>query len=148
MMQSNAGGKSSRAEEQTAMTNTNYKLILIAVLAATVGFAAATAIHARQMKTPAGYIISEVEVNDPATFQKYADKVPETLAPFKGHFLVRGGKAVALEGDAPKRIVVIAFESLEQARNFENSAAYSAIRPIRISSTKSRVLMVEGTPPQ
>jgi len=60
---------------------------------------------------------------DAATFQKYAEKVPGTLAPFNGHYLVRGGKTQALEGEAPKRIVVIAFDSAEEALRGEGFAS-------------------------
>ena len=45
-------------------------------------------------------MIAETDVTDRAAFQKYAEKVPETLAPFRGsfHYVVRGGKTHALEG--------------------------------------------------
>ena len=58
--------------------------------------------HARQLKAPPAYVIAEVDVTDPATFQKFSEKVPETLTPFGGHYLVRGGKIQAIEGEAPK----------------------------------------------
>jgi len=41
-------------------------------------------------------------------------------------------------------IVVIAFDSMEKARGWYYSAAYEAVKPIRQSSTKSRILIVEG----
>jgi uncharacterized protein (DUF1330 family) len=63
--------------------------------------------------------------------------------------LVRGGNVQALEGDAPKGyIVVIAFDSVEQARGWYNSPAYEAIKPIRQNSTKSRLLLADGIVPQ
>jgi uncharacterized protein (DUF1330 family) len=54
---------------------------------------------------------------------------------------------VPLEGDAPKRVVVTEFPSLEQARAWYNSPAYSAIRPIRQSAAKSQVFLAEGVAP-
>jgi uncharacterized protein (DUF1330 family) len=89
-----------------------------------------------------------VDVTDPAAFQKYAEKVPETVASFNGRYLVRGGKIQAVEGEAPKRIVVIAFDSSEKARGWEYSPAYEAIKPTRQSSAKSRIFIVEGIAPQ
>jgi len=71
-----------------------------------------------------GYVIAKLEVNDPTTFQKYGAAVPDTWAPFNGKFLVCGGKVTPLEGDAPKRLIVIAFDSVEQAVAWENSPAY------------------------
>ncbi len=113
-----------------------------------IGAAGAKAIHAQQVKTPPAYVVAEVDVMDPTTFHKYAEKVPETLAPFNGHYLVRGGKVQAVEGEAPKRITVIAFDSAEKARGWEDSPAYDAIRPIRQSSAKSRIYIVEGIAPR
>ena len=130
------------------MKKMNGKVILAALAGAVIGAAGATAIYAQQAKVAPGYVVAEVDVTDPATFQKYAERVPETLAPFGGHFLMRGGKITALEGEAPKRLTVIAFESAEKAKDWEDSPAYGAIRPIRQSSAKSRVFIVEGVTPQ
>ncbi len=126
----------------------NLKVILAALAGTAIGAAGAAAIHAQQSKVAPGYVIAEVEVTDPATFQKYAEQVPGTLAPFGGHFLMRGGKITPVEGDAPKRLTVIAFDSAEKAKAWEDSPAYGAIRPIRQSSAKSRVFIVEGLTPQ
>jgi uncharacterized protein (DUF1330 family) len=127
---------------------TNHKLALAVLAGVAIGVAGATAIHAQQVKAPPAYVIAEVDVTDPTTFQKYAEKVPGTLAPFNGHYLVRGGKIQALEGEAPKRFVVIAFDNAEKAQGWEDSPAYEAIKPIRHSSAKSRVFIVEGVAPQ
>ncbi len=81
---------------------TNHRLTLAMLAGVSIGFAGAEAIHAQQAKAPTGYLIAEVEVTDPTTFSKYAQKVPETLAPFNGHYLVRGGKTQVLEGGAAR----------------------------------------------
>jgi len=125
----------------------NSKIVLALIGGIAVGITGITAIHAQQPKVPPAYVIAELDVTDPTTFQKYAEQVPGTLAPFNGHFLVRGGKIRAVEGDAPKRLVVIAFDSAEKARGWEDSPAYEAIKPIRHSSAKSRVVIVEGVAP-
>ena len=115
-----------------------------------IGAVSVVAIHAQEAKTPPAYIIAEVEVTDRAAFQKYAEKVSETLAPFRGsfHYVVRGGKTQALEGQPPKGIVVIAFDSTEKALAWYNSPAHEAIKPIRQGASVSRLLMAEGLPPQ
>ena len=127
---------------------TNRELALAVLAGVAIGVGGASAIHARQVKAPPAYIISEVDVADSAAYQKYAEKVPETLAPFNGHFLVRGGKTKALEGDAPKRFVVIAFDNAEKAQAWEDSPAYEAIKSIRHSPAKSRVFIAEGVASQ
>ena len=127
---------------------TDHKLTLAVLAGVALGVAGARTIHAQQAKTPPGYVISEVDVTDPAAFQEYAKKAPETVASFGGHYLVRGGKTQTVEGEAPKRIAVIAFDSAEKARAWEDSPAYGAIKPIRLSSAKSRIYIVEGINPQ
>ncbi len=127
---------------------TNHKLVLAVLVGAAIGVLGAMAIRAQEKKAAPGYVIAEVEVHDAATFAKYGAKVPETLAPYNGHYLVRGGKIEGVEGTAPKdRFVVIAFESAEKARAWENSKEYEAIKPIRHSSATSRVFIVEGVNP-
>ena len=126
----------------------NHKLMLGMLAGVALGVAGATAIHAQQAKVAPGYVIAEVEVTDTAAFAKYAAAVPGTFAPFNGQYLVRGGKIQAVEGDAPKRFVVIAFDSVEKARAWEDSPAYEAIKPIRHASAHSRVFIVEGVPPK
>ena len=124
--------------------NTNRKLALAVLVGMVIGIAGVTAIHARQVKAPPAYVIAEVDVSDPATFQKYSEKVPGTLTPFNGRYIIRGGKTTAVEGEAPKRFVVIEFDNAEKAKAWEYSPAYEAIKPIRHSSAKTRVFIVEG----
>ena len=121
----------------------NYKVGLAVLVGAVVGIAGTVATRAQQVKAPA-YVIAEVEVTNPTEFKKYAELAPGTLTGFDGHYLVRGGKIHAVEGEAPKRIVVIAFGSAEQAQAWEDSPAYGAIKPIRQGSAKSRIYIAEG----
>jgi uncharacterized protein (DUF1330 family) len=121
--------------------------ILVAVLAGLlVGAAGNTAIHGQQVKTPPVYVISEAEaITDFTAIKNYGAKVDETLAPFNGHyhFVVAGGKVESLDGDAPpKGIVVIAFDSSEQAYAWYNSPAYEALKPIRLAAVRGRMFMV------
>jgi len=130
--------------------NTNGNLALAVLAGISIGAVSVMAIHAQEAKTPPAYLIAETEVTDRAAFQKYAEKAPETLAPFRGsfHYGVRGGKTQALEGQPPKGIVVIAFDSTEKALALYNSPAYEAIKPIRQGASASRIFMAEGLPPQ
>jgi uncharacterized protein (DUF1330 family) len=126
----------------------NYQLILGVLVGIMTGVAGDMAIHAAQTKPLPGYVIAEVDVHDPAMFQQYGAKVPGTLAPFNGHYLVRGGKTMSIEGEPPPmRFVVIAFDSMEKAKAWEDSPAYEAIKPIRHNSAKSRVFIAEGVAP-
>jgi uncharacterized protein (DUF1330 family) len=129
---------------------TNYRLALAVLAGVSIGIVGAKAMHARQV-TPPAYVISEVDAMDLDGLQKYGEKVGDTLAPFNGHyhFLVGGGaKIQALDGEPPKGIVVLAFDSAEKAREWYDSPAYEAIKPIRLSATKGRMFIVEDLAPQ
>ena len=129
---------------------TNYRFAFAVLAGALIGVGGGLTIHARQVKAAPAFLISEADEMDLAGLQKYGERVPETLAPFNGHyhFLVAGAKAQALDGEPPKGIVIIAFESAERAREWYDSPAYQAIKPIRLSSTKGRMFIVEGVAPQ
>lgn len=128
---------------------TNLTLALAVLAGISIGVVGASAIYAQQVKTAPGYVIAEVEVTDPAAMNKYGEKVPETLAPFNHHYVVLSHKIQSLEGDPPKGgVVIIAFDSAEKAREWYDSPAYAAVRPIRQSAAKSRIFIVEGVAPQ
>jgi uncharacterized protein (DUF1330 family) len=105
--------------------NTKANLALAVLAGISIRAVSVITIHAQESKTPPAYLIAEIEVTDRDAFQKYAEKVPETLAPFRGsfHYVVRGGKIQALECQPPKGIVVIAFGSAERGLAWYNSPA-------------------------
>lgn len=123
---------------------TNYKIVLGVLIGSVIGAAGAAMIHAQQAKVLPGYVVAEVDVTDPSTFKQYSDKAPGTIAASGGHYVIRGGKFTSIEGEPPKRFVVIQFDSVEKAKSWEDSPAYDAIKPIRHSSAKSRVFIIEG----
>ncbi len=126
----------------------NHKLLIAGLAGLLAGAAGSSAIHGQQVKASPVYVISEAnEITDPTAIKNYGAKVGETFTPFNGHyhFVVRGGKTESLDGDAPpKGIVVIEFDSSEQAHAWYNSPAYAAIRPIRLAAVKGRMFIVEG----
>ena len=93
----------------------------------------------------AGYIVADIEITDRDEYQKYAQQTEATLEPYGGKFLVRGGQPETLEGDwKSKRIVIIEFPSVEQAKAWYDSPEYSAIIGIRHRSAVSNILIVRG----
>jgi len=126
----------------------NRKLALAVLIGIAIGIAGATAIHARQVNGGAWLCRRGSRCSGSRYVSEVCDEGPETLASFNGHYLIRGGKTASIEGDAPKRFVVIAFDSMEKAQAWEDSPAYEAIKPIRHSSAKSRVFIAEGVAPK
>jgi uncharacterized protein (DUF1330 family) len=128
---------------------TNLKLMFAVLVGVLMGSIAGLAVRGQQIKTAPGYLIAETEITDPGKLQNYPEKVEQTLAPFNHHYVVRTSKIQTLEGDVPtNRIVIIAFDSVDKAREFYDSPAYAAIKPIRQSAAKSQIFIVEGLAPQ
>jgi uncharacterized protein (DUF1330 family) len=93
----------------------------------------------------AGYIVADIEITDPSEYQTYAQQTAATLERYGGKFLARGGNPETLEGDwKTKRLVVIEFPSIEQAKGWYDSPEYSAIKGIRHRSANSNILLVQG----
>ncbi len=92
-----------------------------------------------------GYIIIDVTVTDPIRYEEYKKLTPSSLHSFEGNFIVRGGPAEMLEGDGhPGRIVVLEFPSIEKAKAWWSSDAYSAAKALRQSASITKMIIVEG----
>jgi len=92
-----------------------------------------------------GYLIAEVEITDPATYEEYRKRVPGIIAQYGGKYLVRGGAVERKEGDwEPKRLVVLEFPTVAQARKFYHSPEYAPLLALRHKAARSKLLLVEG----
>ena len=78
--------------------------------------------------------------------KEYLERIDETLAPFSGKYRVHGGPYQPLEGSWSGDLVIIEFPSMEMAKGWYDSAAYGAIRALRINNTEGDVLLVQGVP--
>jgi uncharacterized protein (DUF1330 family) len=93
----------------------------------------------------AGYVIANVDVKDQAGFEEYRKLVPATIQKYGGKYVVRGGAVETLEGDwQPKRVVVLEFASVEQARRWYTSEEYRPAKALRQKAAVSDVIIVEG----
>ena len=94
------------------------------------------------------YLISIIEITDPAAYEEYRKLVGPVLQKYGGKFLVRGGKIDYLEGEwRPKRVVVVGFDSMERARAFSDSPEYAPAKAARHRASVSSVIVIEGLPP-
>jgi len=93
----------------------------------------------------AAYVIGEVEIRDMEDYKEYAKRVPATVAQYGGKYLVRGGSVTPKEGNwSPKRVVILEFASMEQARKWYDSPEYAPVLAIRERSAASKLIFVEG----
>ena len=91
------------------------------------------------------YVIADVEVTDPATFEEYRTRVGATVEQYGGRFIVRGGRTETLEGDyQPHRVVVLEFPSYEQARRWYHSSEYAPLITMRQKAANTTAILVEG----
>ena len=71
--------------------------------------------------------------------------MPAVVNKYGGKFLVRGGKSESLEGGwSPKRLVVLEFPSLDQARTFYRSSDYAPLIKLRQKASRGKLVIVEG----
>jgi uncharacterized protein (DUF1330 family) len=113
-----------------------------------ISIGANSSVYAQEQITakPHAFYIAEFVVTDREGMKPYSAQVESTFAPFSGRYIVRGGKINGLEGDGPKGgMVVIEFDSRDQAQAWYDSPAYRKLRPIRQKSAVSRVYIVDGT---
>jgi uncharacterized protein (DUF1330 family) len=91
------------------------------------------------------YLIVDLDARDPAGLEEYRQQVPATIAKYGGRYLVRGGKFETLEGNwQPKRVVVLEFPSVEQAKRWYDSAEYRPLKAMRFKASNSNMVLVEG----
>ncbi|MBE7422389.1 MAG: DUF1330 domain-containing protein [Zoogloeaceae bacterium] len=91
------------------------------------------------------YIIAQATVTDPAQYEGYKALAGAAVAKYGGKYIVRGGATHLLEGDwAPPRLVILEFESVEQAKRFHDSPEYRAAREQRKGAATMNMLVAEG----
>lgn len=97
----------------------------------------------------AAYVIVDVDIHDLEEYTVYRQQTPATVAAYGGRFLARGGAVALLEGSwQPKRLVILEFASVEQAKAWWESPEYNAIKSIRQRSTTTNMIVVEGYQPE
>ena len=91
------------------------------------------------------YVIARVNVTDPKQYSEYTRRTPAVIERYGGRFLARGGQTVTIEGpEAEGRIVILEFDTLEQAVTCFRSAAYDEARQFRLGAAEMQLLAIEG----
>ena len=91
------------------------------------------------------YLIVQLTIHDPDTYDRYRVETPALIERFGGRFVVRGGDPEVLEGGArPGRVVVVEFPSRERAKRFYESPEYQAILPLRAAASEGTAVLVDG----
>jgi len=122
----------------------NFKLAVALAAGGVVGGMVVQGLQAQT--TPPSYVVVDIsEITDPEGYKAIISKsAPSSLAQFGGKYVIRTENIVPVEGVAPKRFVVIAFDNLEKSKVWLDSQSQKEIRAIRDKTTKSRQFVVEG----
>ena len=116
--------------------SSNYKLVFGIVVGAALGAAAIQGLHAQAK--PKAYTVSELETLDATANSAFVPLVQAAQQAAGGRNLrTGGGKIVALEGAAPKRVAITEWDSLEQAEAFYKSKAWNDLAPQRDKALKT-----------
>ena len=103
------------------------------VAGSVLGAAAVTGLNA-QVKAPAVYLVTEIDVTNPDAYGKeFAPNAQATIRAAGGRLVAIGGAGgagatpeAAIEGTPPKRVTIQGWDSMDQLKSWYNSADYQA----------------------
>ncbi|MEW6029269.1 MAG: DUF1330 domain-containing protein [Chloroflexota bacterium] len=91
------------------------------------------------------YVVVDINVTDPVGYEEYKRLAPSTIGIYGGKYVARGGRTETLEGDwVPSRLVILQFDSIEQAKAWHNSPEYREARELRYKTATSNMVVIEG----
>jgi uncharacterized protein (DUF1330 family) len=92
------------------------------------------------------YIVGEIHITDPATYQAHVPGALATIARFGGRVIAGAGSRVdLLEGEPrPEQIFIIEFPTADAARRWYQSDDYKEAMKVRLSASSGRVFLIEG----
>lgn len=97
------------------------------------------------MRAMAAYVIVDIEVLDPVPYEDYKRMASASIAAHGGTYLARGGETEVLDGMwTPRRLVILRFDSVEQAKGWRNSQDYGEAKKIRDTCARMNMVVVQG----
>jgi uncharacterized protein (DUF1330 family) len=118
----------------------------LAMLAgAAIGGIAVGGLHA-QGKSPGAYAILDIsEITAPGLIKEIVSKAGPAITTAGGQTIVRTSNITPLLGPPPKRVVVLAFDSVEKAKAWYESPAQKEVNAISDKALKARWFIADGT---
>jgi uncharacterized protein (DUF1330 family) len=131
---------------------TQYTVAFSMIAGAVLGAAAIQGLHA-QAKPPV-YYVAEIDVTNPDAYGKeYAPKAQAIIKASGGRQLAIGGVAgagaksvTAFDGEAPKRVVIQVWDSMEKIKAWRANPEFIEARKIGDKYAKFRSFAIEGLP--
>jgi uncharacterized protein (DUF1330 family) len=125
-----------------------YKIGLVMLTCAASGAFASEELHG-QAKAPA-FLIGQIDVSDPD--REYLPKAREIIKSHGGRLIASGGAAasgtqvVAVDGEAPKRVVIYMYPDMASLQAWRSDPAYVEVRHVGEKYAKYHTFAVEGVP--
>jgi uncharacterized protein (DUF1330 family) len=106
--------------------------------------AAVEGLHAQTKR--AGYVVAEINVKDSERYMKeFLPPAAKAIEEAGGKYVVRGGKTVSLQGEAPpSRVVILRFESMDKAQAWYESPARKDTQAVGDKYATFGVFLIEG----
>jgi uncharacterized protein (DUF1330 family) len=119
-----------------------YKVAFAIAVGICLSAAAVEGLHAQAQR--AGYVVANVK-NPDGYMKEFLPSAAKAIAEAGGKYVVRGGKTVSLQGEAPpSRVVVLRFESMDKAQTWYDSLARRDSQAIGDKYATIRIFLVEG----
>ena len=126
-----------------------YKIGFVMLASVGLGALGSEALHSEAR--PPAYLIGQIDVGDSAGYAKeYLPRAREIIKAHGGRLVAAAGAAatgsqvVAIDGEAPKRVVIYTYPSMEALQAWRNDPAYVQVRAIGERYAKYHTFAVEG----
>jgi len=102
--------------------------------------------HHRGPSAPTYLVVDIDEAIHGDDLENTLQKMRSTLAPFNGRVIIDSSSATSLDGSVPAKFLVIQFDNLEKAKEWNASNDGKEFEVVRHRATKSREFIVVGQP--
>ena len=116
--------------------------LMIGIVLGGVGFGA---LHAQTKAPPAYWVVEILEMRDRAAVMRAIHAVQPTVQKFGGRYIVFGGELAADVGPVPRRVAIVAFDSMDNAQRWLSDPTAKGLRHEVNKHAKTRAFAVEGT---
>ena len=130
---------------------TNFRVGLAVAMLASAALGGLAVEEVRAQTKPPVYFIGEIDVTNPDGYAKeYLPKAREIIKAHGGRLVAAGGAAgngpqvIAIDGEAPKRVVIYMYPSVDAVRAWRNDPEYEQVRKVGEKYATYRTFAIEG----
>lgn len=92
------------------------------------------------------YVVVDNDVHNSSEYAKYLELITPTVERYGGRYVIRAGEILFADTQwRPDRLVVIAFDTEEQAKQWVTDSDVTPIHDMRRANADSRLIIIKGT---